>query len=74
MSDTAIDQQTDYGILDRPMAWAQRIPMSFVQLLLRITVAIPFWKSGLTKWDGFFSVSPSAKYLFSSAWLMRGDV
>ena len=66
MSATATDQQTDYGMLDRPMAWAQRIPMSIVQLLLRFTVALPFWKSGLTKWDGVFSVSPSAKYLFSS--------
>lgn len=57
---------TNLGILDRLMSWANRIPMSLVQLVLRVTVALPFWKSGLTKWDGFFSVSPSASYLFSS--------
>src|SRR6266851_3331566 len=32
--------------------------------LLRIALAVPFFKSGLTKWDGFLSLSPSAAYLF----------
>lgn len=59
--DTAV-----FGWLDRPLRWAARIPPSLVQLVLRITVALPFWKSGLTKWDGFFQLSPSASYLFSS--------
>ncbi|RMF95315.1 MAG: DoxX family protein, partial [Gammaproteobacteria bacterium] len=43
-----------------------RIPPSLVQLVLRIAVALPFWKSGLTKWDGLFQLSPGAVYLFSS--------
>lgn len=43
-----------------------RIPMSLPQLLLRITVALPFWQSGLTKWDGFLQLSPAARYLFAS--------
>ena len=42
------------------------IPMSLPQLLLRVTVALPFWQSGLTKWDGFLQLSPGAKYLFAN--------
>jgi putative oxidoreductase len=32
--------------------------------LLRIALAVPFFKSGLTKWDGFFSLAPTAQFLF----------
>jgi putative oxidoreductase len=32
--------------------------------VLRIALAVPFLKSGLTKWDGFLSLSPAASYLF----------
>jgi putative oxidoreductase len=32
--------------------------------VLRIALAMPFFKSGLTRWDGFLSLSPSAAYLF----------
>jgi putative oxidoreductase len=34
-------------------------------LVLRAALAVPFFKSGLTRWDGFLSLSPSAAYLFS---------
>src|SRR3546814_20946937 len=30
----------------------------------RIALAIPFFRSGLTRWDGFLSLSPAAAYLF----------
>jgi putative oxidoreductase len=32
--------------------------------LLRVALAVPFLKSGLTKWDGFLSLSPAASFLF----------
>ena len=32
--------------------------------LLRIALAVPFFRSGLTKWDGFLSLSPAAIFLF----------
>lgn len=32
--------------------------------VVRIALALPFLKSGLTKWDGFLSLSPAASYLF----------
>lgn len=56
--------------LTRPIARAvdalAHIPASLPQLLLRITVAIPFWQSGLTKWDGFLQLSPGATWLFAN--------
>jgi putative oxidoreductase len=35
-------------------------------LVLRIALAVPFYRSGLTKWDGFLSLAPSAFYLFEN--------
>jgi putative oxidoreductase len=32
--------------------------------LLRVALALPFLKSGLTKWDGLLSLSPAASFLF----------
>jgi putative oxidoreductase len=32
--------------------------------LLRIALAVPFWRSGLTKWDGFLHLSEGARTLF----------
>lgn len=56
--------------LTHPLARAvyalAHIPESLPQLLLRITVAIPFWQSGLTKWDGFLQLSPGATWLFAN--------
>ena len=41
------------------------LPASLPLLALRIALAVPFFRSGLTKWDGFLSLSPSARILFS---------
>jgi putative oxidoreductase len=35
------------------------------QLALRLALAVPFYRSGLTKWDHFGSLSDNARYLFS---------
>ncbi|WP_374626238.1 DoxX family protein [Devosia sp.] len=40
------------------------IPHSLSQLALRVALAIPFWRSGMTKWDGFLNLSAGARYLF----------
>ena len=40
-------------------------PMSLTMLVLRLTLALPFWKSGLTKWDGWFTLSFGAQALFT---------
>lgn len=42
-----------------------RIPLWIPQLALRFALAVPFYRSGLTKWDGWFHLSDSAIYLFT---------
>ena len=33
--------------------------------VLRIALSLPFFRSGLTRWDGLFSLAPSTTFLFS---------
>jgi putative oxidoreductase len=40
-------------------------PLSLTMLVLRLTLALPFWKSGLTKWDGWFNLTFGATTLFT---------
>jgi putative oxidoreductase len=35
------------------------------QLVLRIALAVPFWRSGINKWDGFLQLNDVAVLLFS---------
>ena len=35
------------------------------QFVLRIALAVPFWKSGMLKWDGFLQLKDTAVYLFA---------
>lgn len=46
-------------------------PMSVTLLVLRLTLALPFWKSGLTKWDGWFTISFGAKALFTDEYRLH---
>jgi putative oxidoreductase len=39
---------------------------SLTQLVLRVGLAIPFWRSGVRKWDGFLQLNDVAVFLFSS--------
>ncbi|GLU31743.1 DoxX family protein [Trinickia caryophylli] len=39
---------------------------SFVQLALRIALAVPFWRSGILKWHGFLQLNDTAVDLFTS--------
>jgi putative oxidoreductase len=39
-------------------------PMSLTMLALRFALAVPFWRSGMTKWDGFLTISFGAQTLF----------
>jgi putative oxidoreductase len=44
--------------------WLVRPAQIVAPPVLRIALAVPFFKSGLTKWDGFLSLSPAAEFLF----------
>ena len=45
---------------------AQIAQPSLTQLVLRIGLATPFWRSGINKWDGFLQLNETAVYLFST--------
>lgn len=38
---------------------------SLVQLLLRVALAVPFWRSGVLKWSGLLQLNDTAVLLFS---------
>src|SRR5260370_19292243 len=44
--------------------WLEEVAYAVAPPMLRLALAVPFFRSGLTKWDGFLSLSPSAAYLF----------
>ncbi len=54
-----------FRVVDGLSRLLARFPMSITQLALRFALAVPFWRSGLTKWDGFFRLSDTAVYLFT---------
>ncbi|WP_244914719.1 DoxX family protein [Rhizobium sullae] len=41
-------------------------PTSLAQLALRFGLAVPFWRSGMSKWDGFLQLNDVAILLFAS--------
>lgn len=44
---------------------------SFVQLVMRLALAVPFWKSGILKWNGFLKLSDTAVTLFSDEFMLH---
>src|ERR1700740_1421945 len=69
-----IDQQVGTGerlrpvglLADKASRLVQAIAQpSFVQLVLRIALAVPFWRSGILKWAGFLQLNDTAVLLFS---------
>lgn len=51
--------------LRRIFDWIASVASFLAPLALRIALALPFSRSGLTKWDAPGGLSPSASYLFS---------
>ena len=43
----------------------------FVQLVLRLALAVPFWKSGILKWDGFLRLNDTAITLFTDEFMLH---
>jgi putative oxidoreductase len=54
------------GLVHRVIAVVQAIAQpSLTQLVLRVGLAVPFWRSGILKWDGFLQLNDTAVLLFS---------
>jgi len=44
---------------------------SLVQLVLRVALAVPFWRSGILKWAGFLRLNDTAVALFSDEFMLH---
>ena len=74
------DQQVDAVEGLRPIGllvdWASRLVQavalpSLVQLVMRLALAVPFWRSGILKWDGFLKLNDTAVTLFSDEFMLH---
>ncbi len=52
-------------LVSRTSGWIASLPAWLSLFMLRIALAVPFYFSGLTKWDGFLKLSDSAAFLFT---------
>lgn len=46
------------------LGWLAWGAYAVAPIALRIALAVPFFRSGLTKWDSFLELSPAASFLF----------
>ncbi|KAA1177204.1 DoxX family protein [Rhizobium tropici] len=44
---------------------------ALVQAVMRIALAVPFWKSGILKWDGFLQLNDTAVTLFTDEFMLH---
>jgi putative oxidoreductase len=44
---------------------------SLVQLVTRVALAVPFWRSGILKWGGFLKLNDTAVALFSDEFMLH---
>lgn len=44
---------------------------AFVQAVVRLALAVPFWKSGVLKWDGFLQLNDTAITLFTDEFMLH---
>lgn len=53
-----------YSSINNLLACIARLGSILAPPVARIALALPFIRSGLTRWDGFLSISPATDYLF----------
>ncbi|MEM1376667.1 MAG: DoxX family protein, partial [Pseudomonadota bacterium] len=59
-------------LLGRLAKTVQRLAQpDLTQLLLRIALAVPFYKSGILKWDGFLQPSSVTPFLFEAEFMLH---
>ena len=65
--DASDRQQTIIRLFERMNSIVRAIAQpSLTQLVLRFGLAVPFWRSGILKWDSFLQLNDTAILLFSS--------
>jgi putative oxidoreductase len=74
-----IDQQFGSGdrfrlgfLADKAVHLIQTVASpSLVQLVMRLALAVPFWKSGMLKWAGFLKLNDTAVTLFTDEFMLH---
>ena len=60
------------ALIDRANHLVQTLATpSLVQLVLRLALAVPFWRSGMLKWGGFLRLNDTAVTLFSDEFMLH---
>jgi putative oxidoreductase len=60
------------GLADRAILLVRYVARpSLFQFVLRLALAVPFWKSGMLKWDGFLQLNDTAIDLFTSEFMLH---
>ena len=59
-------------LVEKASQLVQRVAVpSLVQLVMRVALAVPFWKSGILKWTGFLQLSDTAVTLFTDEFMLH---
>ena len=48
------------------LAAMRKVALAVAPIALRLALATPFFRSGMTRWDGWFSLSSTTTYLFET--------
>ena len=69
----AVEGLRPIGLLvDRASRLVQTMAFpSLVQLVMRVALAVPFWRSGILKWNGFGRLSDTAVTLFTDEFMLH---
>jgi putative oxidoreductase len=68
---TSLTTQTSNPIARFTQGLFGLVPLSLAALLLRLALARPFFASGLTRWDDWFTLSFGTKILFSEEYKLH---
>ena len=52
-------------LLNTHLGWLSCGAQIVAPPMMRVALALPFFRSGLTRWDSFLALSPSANFLFA---------
>ena len=69
----AVESLRTIGLMvDRASRLVQAVALpSLVQLVMRVALAVPFWRSGILKWNSFGRLSDTAVTLFTDEFMLH---
>jgi putative oxidoreductase len=57
--------------VDRLVGFRAVAPPSLAQFVMRLALAVPFWRSGINKWESFLQLNESTLLLFRSEFMLH---